>query len=138
MTQILALLVLSAAVSPPAPIKLTCPARIATTQELSTAIRGWHASNYEAGSTDRTLPVIEMGITAGPPEKLFMLKPESISSGGAAGDFINRWPMQGYEEFSFYCAYSKTTVRLSMPVPSGFKSCFVEHRANRPVRAWCE
>ncbi|GGA77548.1 hypothetical protein GCM10011521_14820 [Arenimonas soli] len=138
MTPILALFVLAAAVDHSEPMVLNCPTHLDTTQSLSSVVPGWHAFDYRFGSRDRKLPVVEMGVLSGPPENNFFLKPETTYSGKVGGDFVNRWPLQGYEDYSFYCGYAKTTIRLSMKLPAGLKHCSVEHRANRPTRAWCE
>jgi hypothetical protein len=138
MTMLLALFVLAAAANQSEPMALICPAYIDTTQQISSVAPGWHAFDSRSRSRDRKLPVVEMGILSGPSENLFLLKPETIYSGKVGGNFVNRWPLQGYEDYSFYCGYAKTTIRLSMKLPAGLKHCSVEHRANRPTRAWCE
>lgn len=135
----------------PSKIVLECPKQIETKQELVSEAEAWHVSKdspnrfdreelKDFGTTTKNHGGNVFGFSWGIPDNMEILAPGQTRklSQNRRGT-LSFWEFEDTDGIYYICDYHQTTIRLSRPLPKGYKKCVIENDgSNHRQTAWCE
>ncbi len=119
-------------------LSLSCPAEIATQQQIMATPAGWKSSvDSSALSAQQGHPAHSIGFYNGTPEEGALLAPDQSKVRGKK--MTSTWVLPGKEKYWFSCNYHQTKLVLSKQLPDPPLRCEAQYDnpAHMPTKVSC-